>query len=262
MGPALLPAPLSPAIIVILAFASSVSARSQFDQTPGCGDACPSTVSAFRTQGYCRIVMLVASSPIIRSRPLGELLFLIVAPAAWSVFQRLSAFRTGKASTGNGDRRWVPSGGWSGSEEPFRPPGGSNRIAAFSSAQLSIGIASIGILICRSVRSLGPPCRNRAFHCSFRAAAIRSTTARLSLHLRFAKSVPKNLPRRVFQRCCGHRRRISRVEFPFFFKRLVLKNSGPSSRSTRRGCASLASRTSKICGSCPQSAANAVDKTG
>src|SRR5690606_32172568 len=45
------------------------------------------------------------------------------------------AFPTGKASTGNGSRRWVPSGGWSGSEEPFRPPGGSS---------LSLHSASVG----------------------------------------------------------------------------------------------------------------------
>lgn len=222
MGPALLPAPLA-RHHCHRSFTSSVSARSQVDRTLGRCDACPSTASAFRTQGYCRIVMLVASSPIIRSRPLGEPPALIVTPAAWSVFQRLSAFRTGEALPAM-DRRLVPSGGWSGSEEPFHPPGGSNRIAAFSSSQLSPGIAPIGMLICRSVRSFRPPCRSRAFHRSFRAAAIRSTTARLSLHLRFARSVPKNLPSVFSNAAAGIAVASPGLSFPIFFKMLILKN--------------------------------------
>jgi hypothetical protein len=75
-------------------------------------------------------------------------------------------------------------------------------------------------------------------------------------------SVPKNFTRRVFRRCCGHRCRFSRFEFPISFRGLLLKKPGNSRRSTRGSCAPRPSRASGNCGSFPQLAANAVDNAG
>jgi hypothetical protein len=101
--------------------------------------------------------MLVASSPIVldrpsRANPSGSLHL-----SPWSVFQCLSAFRTGKAAAGSSKPAPGPSGGWSGSEEPSLPPGGSNQIAASRAVCFPCGLQSHS-----AVRNHDSPCRNKA----------------------------------------------------------------------------------------------------
>lgn len=125
----------------------------------------------------------------------------------WSVFQRLSAVRTGKVPTGGASRRWVPSGGWSGAETPFRPPGGSNPIAAFRQLGFSCRMAPAedASLPCLAVR-------HRA--CVSELSGVPSGPRQSGQRRRASRGIcgspspSREEERRVFRRCCGHRCRI------------------------------------------------------
>ena len=115
-----------------------------------------------------------------------------------------------------------------------------------------------------------PPCLpvlssvlpKQAFRRSFRAAAIRPTTARHSLHLRFAKSIPKNF-RGVFSDAAAGIAAVSfRLNFPNSLRGLLLREWGHSPRPMSERCACGPSRASTFCDSYPQLAANAVDNAG
>jgi hypothetical protein len=153
----------------------------------------------------CCIVMLVASGPIGPGKP-----FAIVASAASGrSFGALRREGPAKAATGLVGRRWVPSGGWSGSRGAvpsawrFQP----DRCIPGRTASRE------GCLPSRAVRNLLPSCRSRAVVGPSGPRRFRPTAARHSRHLRFARPVSEEWARRVFQCCCGHRYRLVRVEF-------------------------------------------------
>lgn len=157
MGPALLPAPLSPA--------STVSCGPRFvrcrtipvrGQVPGRGDAWSSTASAFRTQGYCCIVMLVASGPIAGDKPWGQPVAIVapVVPIGLS------------APFGHPDRPFRPA-----RLKPARGP--VRRLVGLQAAVPSAWRfqphrccrqpwVPCGTLRCRGLRCVLPLCRSRA----------------------------------------------------------------------------------------------------
>jgi hypothetical protein len=109
--------------------------------------------------GYCRIVMLVASSPLTRDRLQAERV-LHDRYACRSVGLSAPFGRSGPAGprptkvAGDDPREGVPSGGRSGSE-PSRRAWRSNRSPAFRQSGLVRGIAPATTSRCRAVRSPG-----------------------------------------------------------------------------------------------------------
>ena len=262
MGPALLPAPLSSPFTVYAALTSSVARRSQFEQELGRCDASPSTPNAFRTVGYCCIVMLVASSPIVwfqpvRDKSLARRPSRSLRLSPWSVCQRPKAFRTGKAPTptmeaGDGSRQ-------AGGPDP-----------KILSVRLAVPTDRCTPPATHPLRDTSLPCLpelssvlpKQAFRRSFRAAAIRPTAARHSLHLRFAKVVPKNARGVFSDAAAGIAAASFRLNFSNSIRGLLRQERGISSRPMRRGCSCRPSRASIFCDTYPQSAANAVDNAG
>lgn len=184
----MLPAPLSPA--------STVSCGPRFvrcrtipvrGQVPGRGDAWSSTASAFRTQGYCCIVMLVASGPIAGDKPWGQPVAIVapVVPIGLS------------APFGHPDRP-LPPGSIEAGEGSRQAVG---RAASSRSVRLAVPTASLlpsAVGPLRDASLSWPPVRSSAlpkqgFGPSIGAAAIRFPAARLSRHLRFAKSIRGDL---------------------------------------------------------------------
>jgi hypothetical protein len=160
--------------------------------------------------------MLVASSPTVLCLSLRTCIPRSLRLSSWSVFQRLSAFRTGKAPTptmeaGDGSRQ-------AGGLDP--------RIHSIRLAVPTVSLHSVSFaypLRDRSRRDASLPCLpelssalpKQSFRHSFRAAAIRPMTARLSLHLRFAKRFPMDL-RGVFSASPRALVAINRVEIILF----------------------------------------------
>jgi hypothetical protein len=85
----------------------------------------------------------------------------------------------------------VPSGGWSGPEDPFRPSGGSSQSATFRQFRFPLEMAPVGMRSCRAVRSF-VALPKQGLASLFPGRAFRPTAARHSLHLRFAKPGPKD----------------------------------------------------------------------
>jgi hypothetical protein len=111
----------------------------------------------------------------------------------WSVCQRPKAIRTGKAPTptmeaGDGSRQAVGPDPKILSVRLVVPTDCCTPSALLSLRDCSRRNASLPCL--PELSSILP---KQAFRRSFRAAAIRPTAARHSLHLRFAKPIPKNL---------------------------------------------------------------------
>lgn len=184
-GPALLPAPLSPASTVRTAL------------LPPCGrsrtirwlaavmrDRAPT--SAFRTHEVLLHRDARRIGPDPGARPVGATRSDRLRLSPWSVVQRLSAFRTGKAPTGGASRRWAPSGGGRvPKHRSVRLAVPTRSLRSVSSASPSGLLPSVGFpAVPFGQLSILP---KQAFGRSFRAAAIRPTVARLSRHLRFAK---------------------------------------------------------------------------
>jgi len=227
----LLPAPLSSPFTVYAALTSSVARRSQFEQELGRCDASPSTPNAFRTVGYCCIVMLVASSPIVwfqpvRDKSLARRPSRSLRLSPWSVCQRPKAFRTGKAPTptmeaGDGSRqavgpdpktlsvrlavptdRCIPP-----AQLPVRDRSRSASLAAVPSGVV-VRPAEAGF------PSLLPGRGDSANGCApLTASAVR-------------QGCSEERARRVFRRCCGHRCRFVQVEFLQLYQGLTPSRAG------------------------------------
>ena len=175
--------------------------------------------------------MLVASSPTgLVPTPLGripyEKTFTIVTPVALIGLSAPEGVPDRQSSDpDNGSRRWVPSGGWSGSEDPFRPPGGSNRSlhsvrSAFPSGLLlleSFAAVPSGSVVRPAEAGLPsflPGRGDSANGCApLTASAVRQVRS-------------EKLTRRVFRRCCGHRCRFVQVEFLQLFQGFIPSREG------------------------------------
>lgn len=241
--------------------------RSQFEQEPGRCDASPRTPNAFRTVGYCCIVMLVASSPTVWFQPAWDKSLarrpsrsLRLSP--WSVCQCPKAIRTGKAPTptmgaGDGSRQAVGRGPRTRSVRLAVPTDRCTPSGPHFLRDCSLWKASLPCL--PELSSVLP---KQAFRRSFRAAAIRPTAARHSLHLRFARFVPKNSRGAFSDAAAGIAAASFRSNFSNSFRGLFLPERGSSSLPMDRGCARRPSRASIFCDSYPQLAAMPVDSAG
>jgi hypothetical protein len=263
MGPASLPAPLSPSPLSFHASLRPLPDDPGSTRTQGRGDASPSTASAFRTRGYCCIVMLVASGPTVWFQPFREDLRDRSRPSPWSVFQRPAAFRTGESV----DRQWEPA-----IVGPVRrafgfarnlpgPSGGSNRIAA--SRQLGLPSGSLlpecfpavpfeagstlskqgFVRFVRAPRQFGQ--RLRATHCICGSLGLFQGTHQACFPTLLRASPP----------CLW-------VENFRFNAGAYSCKIGHPSRSTQASCAPFLSRTRHFCDGYSQLTAKAVDKTG
>lgn len=102
----------------------------------------------------------------------------------------------------------------------------------------------------------------QVFRHSFGAAAIRPTAARHSLHLRFARLVPKNLRGAFSDAAAGIAAVSSRLKLSNSIRGLLRQERALSSLPMHEGCACGPSRASIFCDTYPQSAAKAVDNAG
>lgn len=168
--------------------------------------------------------------------------FPIVAPAVPVGLSGLAAFGTGGMVTGPGtpfgaSRRWVPSGGWSGSEKALPS---ARRFQPYRCCRQPGFLPAlrpwVPWLPCRPESPSALP--KQGFHRSVRTAAIRSTTARHSLHLRFARFPFRRTSRGVFSdAAAGIAVASPGLNFSISFRGLLLKKPGNSRRSTRGSCA-------------------------
>jgi hypothetical protein len=216
--------------------------------------------------GYCRIVMLVASSPLTWDRLQAERV-----PhdryACRSVGLSAPFGRSGPAGPRPTVRpamtpEGVPSGGRSGSaKNPRVAPGGPTDRPRFVSPASFAGSLPRRRLAVVPFEALVPPRRNRASRLLRTRRGGRSTASLPTRRLRFV--VRSEDRKAVFSDAVAGIAAVSRVRgMSRSFRGLLHQEPACPLRSTHQGCARRASRATDFGRTYPQPAAIAVDSAG
>lgn len=127
------------------------------------------------------------------------------------------------ASSANSCRRLVPSGRWGAPGEPVPTPGGSKRFEAFLRAADPFRLRALDRL--KSASALSAEAGSGQDETPYRLHSSLPMTARLSLHLRFARLCPKTLRGVFSDAAAGIAATSSGLNFPFSFRTLIPKKS-------------------------------------